>query len=211
MRAPRMLLVAMIGAGCSWSAFNDFKSDTPVFAFANKSFGVLVGISTNPDQTAFLGTAGNSGEGSRYYALRDGKSDPTGDPLSNNAVCTLDIANGAACLVANEIVGVGSLTDSAGVHPGCFALGYGKISDDPTIDPGPLAYCTDGHIFTLGNVQTGATGTKDTAPTLTKAFADRNDVEIRAISISFATLANGSANPPLLLGDEADNSAYVYG
>ena len=200
--------------GCSFSRFNDFKNDTPVFAFANKSFGVHVGVSTNPDGAAFLGTAGNVGEGSRTFALRDGRADPSGDPLSNQAVCLLnseEVSAGRACLGAQTLVGLGALTDSAGLHPGCFAVGYGKTTDDSTVLPGPVAHCTDGHVFTLGAVSSGPDTTKDTAPALTVAFANRDEAAIRKLSISFATLPiGGGANPALLLGDESDNTAYVY-
>lgn len=211
MRARRSLVFALVAAavGCSWSAFDEFKSDTPVYAFASKSFGVLVAISSDTASgTAFLGTGGNTGDGSRYYALGDGKADPSGAPLNSTPQCTLTTDVGTQCLLGNEIVGVGTLVDTA-PRKGCFVVGYGKLIADP-LDPGPVAYCTDGQIFTLGSILTGDATTKGAAPVLTTAFTNHDEATIRTISISFAAIPGGASNPPLLFGDEADNAAFVY-
>ena len=203
------LLGCTLTSACLWSKFSDFKKDTPVYAFTNKSFGALVGISYSPsDNSAFLGNGGHPGEGARFYALGQGHDDPSGDPLNSNPYCELksdQIIAGRPCLSATNIVGVGPLTDDR-THPNCFAVGYGKSTDDPTVVGGPLAFCPDGRVFTMGDLP------KDTSPILTKAFADRDEPTMRAIHVSFATIAPKAAGPnaPLLFGDEADNAAYFY-
>ena len=216
------LVVFMLASACSWSSFNDFKNNTPVHAFSNKAFGQLVAISSNPaDNTAILATAGNPGDGSRYFQLLDGSADPSGDPFGDQ-VCTLskeDVAGGKGCLTSVKLAAVGTLTDlddathKSRQRPSCVALGYGKTTSDPTVDFGPIVYCPEGHVFTLGAIDSGADGTKGTGPTLTAAFENHDFATITRIGISFASLPSlGTAanNPPLLMGDEADNAAYIF-
>jgi hypothetical protein len=209
-RAPVVAVVAL-AVGCSWSAFGDFQNDTPVYAFGNKSFGAVVALSSASDGTAFLGAAGLPGDGSTFYDVGDGKSDPTGNPLNSDAVCTVStdkVVQGLPCMLGNEIVGVGTLSDP-NPHPGCFALGYGRIVVGAP-KPGVVAYCTDGEVVTLGDVDSGPAGTTGTASFLTSAFSGTDVDKIRAVSISLASVPTFGGNPPLLFGDESDNAAYVY-
>jgi hypothetical protein len=213
MRRLLPLLLA-ITASCSWSAFNDYEKDTPMTAFSNRGLGSRVAISTDNEGNAILGCGGTAPEGARFYTLRDGRSEPTGVPLTNNAVCELlpeDIPAGHGCLPATTLSPAGVLIEQreradksleAVPHPGCFALGYGRRSDSSGIDPGPVVYCTDGGLFTL-----------DPAPdsALSRAFKDRNADAIRAMRVAIATLpAKGTTNPPLVLGSEIDERAWVY-
>lgn len=210
-RGALLPLVIAVTASCSWSAFDDYESNTPVTAFSNRGLGARVAIATDAAGNAILGAGGESPIGARFYPLGDGRSEPQGTPLTNDPVCELvpgDIAAGNACLPATALSPAGVLIEKRDgakdvPHPGCFAIGYGRRSDSSGIDPGPVVYCTDGGLFTL-----------DPAPdsALARAFKNRNETEIRAMRVSIATLPSKGAgeNPPLVLGSELDERAWVY-
>lgn len=207
-------LALFVTASCSWSAFDDYQTDTPVTAFSNRGLGARVAIATDAEGNAILGAGGEPPIGARFYPLGDGRSEPKGTPLTNDPVCELvpdEIPAGHACLPASTLSPAGVLIEKRDgadnvSHPGCFAIGYGRRSDSSGIDPGPVVYCTDGGLFTL-----------DPAPdsALARAFKNRNEAEIRAMKVSIATLPSSqlkgaTENPPLVLGSELDERAWIY-
>jgi hypothetical protein len=203
-------LLGALTASCSWGAFTELSEDTPVTAFSNRGLGGRVAIASDTAGNAILASGALSPEGARFYSLRDGRSDPTGTPLTNDPVCELRpdlITAGTACLSATTISPAGELTEEQDggkkvPHTGCFALGYGRRSDSSGIQPGPLVYCTDGGLFTLGP----ATGSQ-----LADAFDGRNGDALAALRVSIATKPNkGATNPPLVLGSEVDERAWIY-
>jgi hypothetical protein len=210
MRVALSLLVLL--TSCSWSAYNNYKTNNPMFALSNRAFGARVAISTDTDGKAIVGIGGLPPEGARFYALNDGSSDPTGTPLTNGAHCEIladKITSGEACLAATTLSPAGSLQelDEAGVflrpHVGCFAIGYGRRSDSAGVTPGPIVYCTSGGLYTMKPA--GDSG-------LAKAFADRSEPAIRAQRVAMATLPSDAkaVNPPLLVGSTTDERAWIY-
>ena len=126
-------------------------------------------------------TGGVNPEGARFYGLGQGTSEPSGAPLTNSAHCEIasdKITAGAACLSSTTLSPAGVLQELDAktgtlkqVHPGCFAIGYGRRSDTSDIEPGPIVYCTDGGLYTMKPAGDSK---------LAKAFASRNEQEIRA-------------------------------
>ena len=213
MRRIAPLLVLVLTASCSWGAFSDYADDTPMFAFSNRGAGGRVAIATDTENNAILGAGGAPPEGAHFYTLGNGGSTPTGTPLTNNAQCELaegDIPAGQACLPATTLSPAGVLIEEPPdrptekiPHPGCFALGYGRRSDSSGIDPGPIVYCTDGGLFTLDPASADSV--------LARAFKDRNGDAIRSLHVAMATLpSKGTGNPPLVLGSDVDERAWVY-
>jgi len=209
-----LFLALALTTSCSWGVFDELGTDTPVTAFINRGLGGRVAIATDNDGNAILGAGGINPEGARFYALRDGRSEPTGVPLTNDAQCELRadlLVAGTACVPATTLSPAGVLIEERPIdatktekvpHTGCFALGYGRRSDSAGIDPGPLVYCTDGGLFTMKPPQNSA---------IKQAFTSRNLDELTAARISVATLpANGTGNPPLVFGSELDERAWVY-
>lgn len=213
MRAAFPMLVSLsLLTACSWSAYNDFKTNTPLFAFSNRAFGARVAISTDNDGKAILGLGGIQPEGARFYALNDGSSDPSGAPLSNGAHCEIiadKITSGEACLAATTLSPAGVLQELEEngtfkqVHVGCFALGYGRRSDASFVTPGPIVYCTDGGLYTMKPAGDSS---------LAKAFADRSETGIRGQRVAMATLNHDgkSQNPALVVATDVDERAWIY-
>ncbi|MGZ3416756.1 MAG: FG-GAP repeat protein [Polyangiales bacterium] len=204
----RSFVLLCFTVGCSWTQFDKFETDTPVTSFSNRAFGSGVGIATDKNGKAVLGTSGNPGDGARFFPLLDGTTEPSTSPITNNAQCELTLeasSVGKACLSAPSPIGVGTLVDPAGMkeHTGCFAVGYGKQGDAAELSAGPTVFCTDSFLFTLGGAPADSN--------LSKAFANRNLDDIRAQKIAIASLpADGATNPPLVLGVETDEAAFAY-
>ncbi len=205
----------LVVTGCSWTVFSDFKKDPPIFAFTNRTNGQGVTLVYTPERSsAFLVSYGDPGDGGHTYDLGDGSADPSGDPTGNDAFCALRgdfIAAGRPCVSARKMVGLGALKDGVGVHPNCLAVGYGKLTDSGTVF-GPVAKCTDGQVFTLGNADSDP-GTMGTGATLARAMTSGDERTLRAVNVSFASLPikdGASGNQSLLFGDEPDNAAYYY-
>jgi len=197
-----ILSLLTLAVACSWSRFDEYKSNTPMFALSNKSFGARLAFGVDPsNKTAFLMPGGSTGEGARFFFLNDGSAEPNTDPNPSQAICELNdtlAAQGRACIGAKTIGGIGATTDT-GI---CFAIGYGHWSETPG-DFGPLIYCTSNTTYTLG-----APG--DLAPTLKSKFVPSTTaVNVSGVKVSFAILA-GSGDRPLLFGDESDETAFVY-
>lgn len=211
MRAVLPLLALL--TSCSWTAFNDFKSETPMFAISNRAFGAKVAVATDPDGNAIVGSGGLAPQGARFYGVGMGTSEPTGSPLTNSAQCEIladKIAAGGACLSATTLSPAGVLQELdkdtgvlTRVHPGCFTVGYGRRSDSPGVDPGPIVYCTDGGLYTMAPAGDSK---------LSRAFRDRVEAEIRAQRVAMATtLHDGkSLNPGMVVASNVDERAWVY-
>lgn len=208
MRALRFALpLAMVASACSFTAFDAYGTDTPVTAITNKSFGTGVAIAVDRSGAAIVGVIGEPGEGARFYSIGDGRSEPSGSPILNGAVCelTLDqVIAGKPCITAPRPSAAGVLNDGMKDHPGCFALGYGKAGDSSALAAGPFVYCTDAYIFTLG--------APADAPALTTPFVTPTVDSVGAVKLSLATVPSvaGSPNPPLLVGSEVDEKAWLY-
>lgn len=212
MRAARLpLFVLTLLTACSWSAYNSYKTDAPMFAFSNRAFGARAAISTDNDGKAILGLGGFAPEGARFYALNDGSSEPSGAPLTNGAQCetvTDKIVAGEPCLAATTLASAGNLQelDEAGNfvknHVGCFSLGFGKRSDS-AFAPGPIFYCTDGGLWTMKPPPDAK---------ITKAFSDRIEADIRAQRVAIAALPHDgkTTNPPFVMGSTVDERAWIY-
>ncbi len=214
MRALQVLLFASTAlTACSWSVYNDYKSDTPMFAISNRAFGARVAITTDTEGNAIVGAGGVAPDGARFYGLGQGTSEPSGAPLTNSAQCEIasdKITAGSACLSATTLSPAGVLQELDAktatlkqVHPGCFAIGYGRRSDTSDIEPGPIVYCTDGGLYTMKPA--GDSG-------LAKAFASRNEQEIRAQHVAMATVMHDgkSVNPGIVVATDVDERAWVY-
>lgn len=202
----------MVVTSCSWSVYNQYKSDTAVFALSNRAFGARVAISTDNDGKAIVGLGGTAPEGARFYALNDGSSDPSGAPLTNGAHCEVvadKITSGEACLAATTLSPAGVLQELEEngtfkqLRVGCFAIGYGRRSDAAFITPGPIVYCTDGGLYTMKPAGDSK---------LAKAFADRNEAGIRSQRVAMSTITHDgkTTNPALLVATDVDERAWIY-
>lgn len=199
------VIAAAVIAGCSWTAFDDLAKDTPVTVFTNRAFGARVAIATDRDGAAILGSGGLAPDGASFYPLLDGRSEPAGNPIRNEPACALSsqaISAGRACVSSTTLSAAGVLVDAGRARPGCFAVGYGRITDGAG-DSGPVVTCADGSVFTL------ATPPGD--PQIAKAFATLDEPAIRSLRIATATVpGDGVTNPPLVLGSEVDGAAWWY-
>jgi hypothetical protein len=202
----RVAIVSLIGlAACSWSAFDTLGKDTPVTAFTNRAAGARVAVATDPDGRAFLALGGAPPDGTRFYAIGDGRAAPGGSPLTNAANCELRseaIVAGSACMPTTTLAAVGPIRDGQTVRPACFAIGYGRGAEGGSAI-GPVVQCTDGTVYTLGPAPA------DSA--LATAFEARNETAIRGLELVVGARAVATGrNPSLILSNASEGRVFAY-
>jgi hypothetical protein len=217
--AVSALATIVASGGCSWSTFTNFQSDTDTFAITSNALGQQLGISSRTS-SSLLATGGKQGEGYTFYELLDGTADPSGSPRYANPYCVIttdSLASESPCIMPTTTAPVGTvsyidpITGQPTQHFNCFALGYGRPSNEnATSHHGVWVYCDDAQSYIL-TIPVGAS-------VLDKTWQTFDMTTLNALRISLAgfiprgTASGGAlaAPQPLAFGDPTDEAAFVY-